>query len=134
MPHVFSTLPVDMTYTAWKQAGEGVPKALVKSVFIKGGAGIAQKPKPGTDIWTPLGYATEVSDADLAVIEQDPVFQMHKENNYITVRTKNSDVEKVAVDMNRRDNSSPMTEADYPSENGIIVTTEVPKSTLRPGA
>lgn len=134
MNHVFSTLPTDMTYTAWKNAGDGVPKALVASVFIRGGAGVAQKPKPGSDIWTPIGYATEISDADLAVCEQDPVFQMHKENRYITVQKKAADVEKVVVDMNRRDNSSPMTEADYPAELGIIVTTDLPKSTLRPGA
>lgn len=134
MNYVFSTLATDMTYTSWAHAGEGVPKSMVHSVFIQGGAGVAQKPKPGTDIWTPLGRVTEVSDADLAVCEQDPVFQMHKKNGYITVQSKNSDVEKVALNMNRRDNSSPMTEADYPADSGIIVTTDLPKSTLRPGA
>lgn len=134
MPYVFSTLPADMTYTSWAAAGEGVPKVMDKSVFIKGGAGVAQKPKPGTDIWTPCAIATEISDDDLALCEKDPVFQMHKKNGYIVVQSKNSDVEKVAVNMNRRDNSSPMTEADYPAENGIIVTTDIPKSTLRPGA
>ncbi len=134
MNYVYSTLPTDMIYTHWEHAGDGVPKQLVASVFIKGGAGVAQKPKPGTDIWTPLGMVTPVSDEDLATIEKDPVFRLHKKNKYITVQQKNSDVEKVAVDMNRRDNSSPMTESDYPPENGIIVTTDVPKSTLRPGA
>ncbi len=134
MNYVFSTLATDMTYTAWAHAGDGVPKKLVKSVFIQGGAGVAQKPKPGSDIWTPLGRVTEVSDADLAICEQDPVFQLHKENRYITVQKKSAEVEKVALDMNRRDNSSPMTEADYPPENGIIVTTDVPKSTARPGS
>ncbi len=134
MNYVFSTLPTSVTYTAWKSAGEGVPKTLVKSVFIEGGAGVAQKPKPGIDIWTPLGRVTEISDADLAVCEQDPVFQMHRDNRFITVQKKSANVEKVAVDMARRDGSSPMTESDYPPEQGIIVTTDVPKSTLRPGS
>lgn len=134
MNYVFSTLPTDMTYTRWESAGDGVPKSLVHSVFIKGGAGVAQKPKPGTDIWTPLGNATPVSDEDLETLEKDPIFQLHKKNKYLTVRQKNADVEVVALDMNRRDNSSPMTESDYPVEGGIIVTTDVPKSTLRPGA
>jgi hypothetical protein len=134
MNYVFSTLATDMSYVHWVSAGAGVPPAEGKSIFIQGGAGVAQKPKPGLDIWTPLGRVTEVSDEDLELLEQNEVFKLHKKNEFIKVQKKSTDVEKAVVDMNRRDNSSPRTEADYPAEAGIVVSTDVPKSTLRPGA
>lgn len=133
MNYVFSTLATDMTYVNWVSPGEGIPPVEGKSIFVQGGAGVAQRGRPGSDIWTPLGRVTEVDDEDLALLERNEVFNLHRKNKFITVQKKNVDVEKVAVDMNRRDNSSPRTESDYPAESGITVTTDIPKSTSRPG-
>ncbi len=134
MNYVFSTLATDMSYTHWGAAADGgaLPEEH-KSIFIQGGAGVAQKAKNGSDIWTPLGRVTEVSDNDLALLEQNQVFQLHKKNKFITVQKKNADVEKVVVDMNCSDRSRPLTDADFPEESGMVVSTDVPKSTARPG-
>jgi len=123
--YVFSTLATDMTYVHWVIPGEGIPPVEAGSVFIQGGAGVAQRPKPGSDIWTPLGRMTTVTDEQLEILEQNSVFKQHRENGFITVQKKAIDVEKAVADMNRKDNSSPKVEADFP---GFIVTTEVPKS------
>lgn len=131
--YVFSTLATDMSYVNWHSPGVGIPPMEGKHVNIQGGAGVAQKGKPGSEFWTPLGRVTEVSDDDLALLERNEVFQLHQKNGFITVRAKSIDVEKAVADMNRKDNSSPRTEADYPAKDGITVTTDIPKSTSRPG-
>lgn len=132
--HVFSTLATDMTYVNWHSPGEGIPPTEGKHINIRGGAGVAQKARPGSDIWTAYGFATEVSDDDLALLEQNEIFKLHKKNGYITIRSKAMDVEKAVADMNRKDNSSPLTEADVKARDaGITVSTDVPKSTARPG-
>jgi len=48
--YVFSTLATDMTYVNWHSPGEGVPKVEGKHINIRGGAGVAQKARPGSDI------------------------------------------------------------------------------------
>lgn len=133
MNYVFSTLATDMTYVNWVSPGAGIPPVEGKSIFIQGGAGVAQRGRPGSDIWTPLGRVTEVSDEDVDMLERNEVFALHKKNGFIKVQKKSADPEKAVADMNRKDASSPRTESDYPAESGITVTTDIPKSTARPG-
>lgn len=132
--YVYSTLSADMSYTHWLPGADaGSLAAEGKTIFVQGGANVAQKAKNSTDIWTPLGRATEVSDEDLALLEQNSVFQLHKKNGFITVQKKKADVEKVVADMMRGDKSRPLTESDFPEETGLSVSTDVPRSTARPG-
>jgi hypothetical protein len=122
-----------MSYTDWVEGPDGATKIEGRSIFIQGGAGVAQKAKTGSDIWTPLGRMTEVSDEDMGLLERNQVFQLHQKNGFIKVQKKSADVEKVVADMNRADKSAPLTEASFPAELGITVSTDVPKSTARPG-
>lgn len=107
--YVFSTLATDVDYVEWKPgADKGAIGSEGKTIRIKGGAGVAND-----RIVTPLGVCTEVDDDDVALLEQNKVFQLHKTNGHIVVQKKKADVEKVAADMNRADPSSPKTPADY---------------------
>ena len=111
--YIFSTLATDQTYQNWQTSDGGIPQPTHK-VFVKGGAGVA------TDtgrLFTPYGVSTEVSDQDLAELEKNSVFNLHKTNGFITVRAKQADAEKVASDMNRKDKSAPLTDADFNTDS-----------------
>ncbi len=106
MAFVFSTLSCDQRYTEWLGSGADLQVA-GRSVLIKGGTGVAND--HGTRIMTPLGMSTEVSDADLAMLEKIPAFAEHKKNGYIKTQSKSAEPEKVAADMVIGDKSSPLT-------------------------
>jgi len=107
--YVFSTLSTDMDYVEWKPgADKGALGSQGRTIRIKGGAGVAND-----RIVTPLGVSTEVDDEDVALLEQNEVFKLHKANGHVTIQKKKADAEKVAADMNRNDPSSPKTPADY---------------------
>lgn len=109
--YVFSTLANDQMYTNWEKGGNDVP---IKGFqcLIKGGTGVANK-----RLVTPLGVATEITDEELGELEKNPSFVDHKKNGFITVRSKKAEAEKVATDMNLKDESAPMTNADYTEED-----------------
>ena len=112
--YVFSTLPVDMIYTGYVTR-EGSEPLLARSVFIKGGAGIAND-----RFITEVGVRTEVSDEELQVMLADHTCKLHMANGYITLQKKSHDVEKVAADMKRGDKSSPLEPTDFDLENDEI--------------
>lgn len=125
MNYVFCTLANNQGYTHYEPAVEhGALPREIKTIFIKGGASVAQK-SGSSDVFTPHGFATQVSDEDLEMLEKNSVFQMHKKNGHIKVDKKDKDIEKAVVDMNRVDQSSPKVEADFP---GFVVTIDTPKS------
>lgn len=109
---VFSTLANDQKYIQWAKGGADI-QIEERSIVIKGGAGVAND-----RLITPMGICTEIDESDIAVLEQNPVFQLHKKNGYITIQQKSADAEKVAADMGRDDPSAQMTEADYASGKG----------------
>lgn len=74
------------------------------SVLINGKANIANK-----HIMTPLGVATRVTSAQLDEAKTFPVFQLHMDNGYLTVEKFKEDADKVASNMQGRDNSAPET-------------------------
>ncbi len=117
MAHVFCTLSNDQLYTNYEQGAGGVSIPTEK-VLIKGGAGIANK-----RLITPLGVATEVDDKQLAVLHNNQDFLLHKKAGHIIIRDKKADPDKVATDMQQRDKSAPLTDADYLDENGPKVST-----------
>lgn len=109
--YVFSTLANDQLYTNWLQGGNDLP---IKghSVLIKGGTGVAND-----RLITPMGVSTEITDYDLEELKKNASFLDHEKNGFVTVRNKKAETEKVASDMNLKDESAPMTEADYSKED-----------------
>lgn len=110
MPYVYSTLAADTGYAVYVKTNSDLPE-VEKIIYIKGKAGVADK-----HFVTPRGIANQVTDEELAVLEQNPVFKLHKENGYIVVEAKQYDVEKVVADMKGRDVSAPLVPEDYDSE------------------
>ena len=121
MPYIFSTLTCDNRYIAYAETGADI-KVPTMGILIKGGAGVMND-----RLITPLGVATEVTKDELALLEQNPVFQMHKENGYIVVQDKKADAEKVSGDMNSRDGSAPLTPSSFKgtrkNQEDLTVTT-----------
>lgn len=105
--HIFSTLTCDQEYTNSEHTPNGVA-ASAPSVFIKGGAGLAND-----RLITPLGVHTEISDEDYAILLKNPVFKIHVDNGFIQVEGKAADAEKVAANMQRRDKSAPLVPQDF---------------------
>lgn len=108
--YVFSTLANDQLYTNWLQGGNDLPQK-GHAVLVKGGTGVAND-----RLITPLGVATEITDYDLEELKKNPSFLAHEKEGFITVRNKKAETEKVAADMNLKDESAPMTHTDYASE------------------
>jgi len=115
--YVFSTLTTDVVYTGWVKGNSDLP-VLEKQVLIKGGSNVADK-----RLFTPLGIMTEVSEEELEVLENDQVFQLHKQNGFIKVEKKKADPERVAGDMKTKDQSAPLTPNDFEDPEGIQVST-----------
>ncbi|CDL85475.1 hypothetical protein [Xenorhabdus szentirmaii] len=91
--YVYCTLSNDQNYAVRDGA-----------VFIHGQANIMTKA-----MHTPRGRVTEVSAEAYAQLKDNHVFQLHKENGYITVESRKADPEKVASDMEASDQSAPDT-------------------------
>lgn len=105
--YVFSTLACDQLYTNWQVSSiTGQDPIHVGHVLVKGGAGIANS----RTLVTPQGVATEVTDEQLALLEQNEDFKRHKSGGYIRVEARSKDVDKVAADMSAGDKSRPYTD------------------------
>ena len=107
--YVYSTSSTDAKYVQWVQADAGAAGAIVHSVTIKGGHGVARG-KNGIYIDTPLGVATAVSDDELEFLEKHHLFKKHKEAGFLTVSKHEVSPEKVAADLQSEDGSAPLNE------------------------
>jgi hypothetical protein len=105
--YVFSTLASDMNYTLYVNGGGDMP-VKERAIFIKGGTGVAND-----RLITPQGVMTEIEEEDIPVLQSNQVFQLHEKNGFVKIEKRSADPEKVASDMNRKDNSAPLTDADY---------------------
>lgn len=108
MPFVFSTLTGSQLYTKWTKNPDGA-NLEGPSVLIKGGHGLMDN----RTLITPLGVVTEVSNEELEILNSIPDFQDHVKAGFLIVQDKNSDPEKVAADMQHRDESAQLTESDF---------------------
>lgn len=113
MPLIFSTMTGAVTYTEWKTSPGGLSVA-GKSVTINGGANVAHR----KTIITPRGVGTQVTDDELAFLENDAVFKFHKKGGFITIDSVKDirDADLAASDMEGRDDSAPDVEQDYLAE------------------
>jgi len=133
MPTIISTLSTDVSYTNYraKSEKEGGANIALDSVLIKGGANVAQKHLiEAEDGNFYPGFATYVSEDELAVLEGNETFKTHRENGFIKiVKAEKVSVEKiareVAKDMEAADQSAPLTEDDY-KEGGRQAGAEAP--------
>src|SRR5699024_9613354 len=99
--YIYSTLASDQVYVE-----RGQNRQIVASVFIAGQANI-----PNKHMLTSRGVSTKVSAEEKAVLENNKVFQLHRENGFITIESKKANVDKVADSMNNNDPAQPDTEA-----------------------
>lgn len=113
MAFVYSTMSTDCDYTFYAKVASDLP-VVERAIRIKGGANIASP-----TLVTPHGVVTKVTDEELSQLIVHPVFKMHQENGFISVRSSNPDPEVVAADMEQRDRSSPMTPNDYPEKDEV---------------
>lgn len=121
MPYIFSTLTGGQEYTGYASGGGDIPVA-ERKVFVAGGSNL-----PDKRLITPIGVMTEVSDEDFSWLQENEVFKMHRANGFITVRDKEAAPEKVATEMETRDQSAPLVEADF--EEGEAPVTNKPEET-----
>lgn len=112
MPYVYSTISQDNIYCKWAQGGGDMPIAR-EGILIRGGSGI-----PDRHLWTPDGVRTEVTDAQLAELHSDSLFQIHMKAGFLKVDDKKRDASKAASDMNQADESKPLTPDDYQDDSG----------------
>lgn len=116
-----------MAYTNHQAGGADLPVAL-PSVFIKGGAGVAND-----RFVTPRGVVTTVTDADLEYLRANPVFNIHVVNGFISVSDASADADKVAADMTGRDQSAPIVPQDLPADAQPMGLDDEPAPTPRRG-
>ena len=64
-----------------------------------------------------MGVVTEITDFDLEELKKNHVFIQHEKDGFVSISTKKVDTEKAAANMNLKDESAPMTEADYATED-----------------
>lgn len=113
--HIYSTLTSDMEYREYK-AGGGDMHVLARSVTIKGGSNL-----PDPRLITAHGVVTTISAENMDWLKDNEIFQLHQKNGYITVAEVLVDPEKVAADMEGRDESAPLVEADFaPNEQPVV--------------
>lgn len=113
--YVFSTLACDNQYRTFTKGGGDVP-IVESSVLIKGGAGIANK-----HMITPRGVMTTITSEELAILETNEMFKLHRDNGYITIESKKADADEVAQkSMKKKDKSAPVTPEDYTEKAPVV--------------
>ena len=105
--YVFSTLSTDMNYSFYAAGGGDLP-IKERDIYVKGGSGVAND-----RLITPFGVVTEIEEEDIPRLEAHPVFKMHQANGFVMIERKKADPEKVATNMTARDQSAPLTDADF---------------------
>lgn len=104
---VYSTLTSHQKYVKWKILPNGM-QVHDGFVLIHGGANVATGSAP--KVLTPRGIVTEVSDEEMALLQNDMTFKRHEANGFIHVQTVQDRPEKVAEKhMEARDDSAPLT-------------------------
>jgi hypothetical protein len=102
---VFSTLSNDNAYSNYSEAPNGGQPVPVETVTIKGGSNVI-----GKHFITPHGVMTEVTEAQMDILNSNFLFKQHLKSGHIVVRDTKSDPEKVvAKEMEKVDGSAPVT-------------------------
>lgn len=109
MPYVYSTNSTSVGYTEYRpgQGAGGLPTP-IRTVVVKGGANVANK-----NLVTPYGVATRVSDDDAAFLSTNADFIRHRKAGFVRIDDRKMDPEVPAADMEARDGSAPLVDADF---------------------
>lgn len=111
MPYITSTMSASVSYAIYGKTAGGL-SVIKKEIVIEGGANVMNKKL----LATPNGVVTKVTDEDLALLEEHPLFKIHKENGFVRVSKSNpqEDVMKVDTgDMQDKDASAQRVDSDY---------------------
>lgn len=111
MPHIASTLTSDQKYTHFSRNADGfLTEVEEKTVLIRGGFGLANK-----HFVTPTGATlTQVTDEQLASLEQHSQFKAHQEKGFVKViKSGSADSDKAASGMTLGDKSQPLNPQMY---------------------
>lgn len=101
---IYSTLTADQLYTDWTVPPKGGVAVAKRQVLVKGGANVADRNKA-----TPRGVCTEVSAEEMASLQSNSTYLVHRKNGFITEREEKVDPEvAVAADMAQKDKSAPL--------------------------
>ena len=109
--YVFSTLTNDHVYTQWTRPSDPNmgPEIIPRPVLINGGANRATYPDGAQGRFTPRGVRTEVTEAQMEYLNGSTMFKRHLKKGFITVTTSKEESDLVARDMQKKDNSAPLT-------------------------
>lgn len=105
MPYITSTMSAGVTYAIYKKTPGGL-NIIDREISINGGANVINKA-----LVTPQGVVTKVSDEELELLKQNPVFKTHVDGGYIKI-TKTEKKENTK-DMTEKDKSAQPTEKDF---------------------
>jgi hypothetical protein len=108
MPYIASTLTCDNKYTNFIRGGDGFLTE-TDSVVVKGGFGLANQ----NFITLQGATLTQVTDAQLALLEQHAQFKAHQEKGFVKVFKGSTDGEKAAAGMTLGDKSQPLNPQMY---------------------
>lgn len=104
MPYILSTMSTGVDYALYEKTPSGLT-IVKKTISINGGANVMDK-----HFITPMGVVTKVSDADLELLNANPVFKAHKAAGYIKIQKTN----KVETsNMEKKDGSAQPTAEDF---------------------
>lgn len=110
MPYVYSTATSDSIFTTYTKTEPGQAGKVLQQVLIKGGANLA---KGKGQLITKYGYRTEVTDHELELLKGSTNFQKMITAGFLRVDERKLDAEKIAGEMEPRDESAPLVPQDY---------------------
>ena len=111
MPYVTSTMSASVNYAIYGKTAGGLP-VVEKEITIAGGANVMNKKL----LATPNGVVTKVTDEELELLEQHPLFKIHKQNGFVRVSKTNPQEDVMTVDtkdMQAKDASAQRVDSDY---------------------
>jgi hypothetical protein len=116
--YIHSTLTHSHKYHQWSQPTDQnmIPEIIGIPVVIQGGANRATFPDDKFGRHTPKGVMTEVTEEQMDYLNGCSAFQKHVKQGFLTVTHSNEAPERIASDMEKRDNSAPLT-PDSPEFN-----------------
>lgn len=111
MPYITSTMSASVSYATYKQTAGGL-SVIDKEITIEGGANVMSKKL----LATPNGVVTKVTDEELAILEEHPLFKLHKKNGFVRVSKSDPQEDAITVnvkDMEQKDASAQRVDSDY---------------------
>jgi len=113
MAFILSKLSNNQNYVKWVKGANGINQAC-ESVLIKGGADVINK----RTLETPQGVVTEVTEAQLELLKENPDFRAQVEAGFLSIienKISEEKAEEKAAEM-PKDNSRQKTPKDYKSK------------------